>query len=160
MTTPAEPDRAADAGAGSRPSPRVGGENPGPTPNTLSGGAASARGGRRRILLVALGAAAVVALAVRLWPTRPPPPDVEQMVGDWQVTRRGDPPGTASPLRVRVTRQDDGSYRWVYLTPTGRETGAHRLTVNPAADPKELDLTVLDAGGRVVTFTHGPGKGL
>jgi len=104
----------------------------------------------RRRLLVAAG---IVVAAVALWFAvlrgRGPSDDLGRLQGDWAITAEG----RGEVGRVRI----DGD-RWTYVS-GGQERSAHRVTLDPTATPKEIDLTALEPYGTPRRFTSGPGKG-
>jgi uncharacterized protein (TIGR03067 family) len=67
------------------------------------------------------------------------------MQGDWAVK------GADGRDRGFVRVEGD---RWTYHS-GGQERGSHRIALNPAATPKEIDLTALEPDGRAKTFTRG-----
>ncbi len=109
--------------------------------------------GKGRGLLVA-GIALLLALIVAvLWfafsGNREPGDDLARLQGVWKVTAYGRE--TQASIRV------DGD-RWTYSA-GGMEGHSYRLTLRPDANPKEIDLVLLDNAGQPVAFTHGAKKG-
>jgi uncharacterized protein (TIGR03067 family) len=74
-----------------------------------------------------------------------PKDDLGRLQGEWRVTRPGGAPGQDdSQTLIRV----EGD-RWSYVV-GGREATAWRLVLNAAADPKEIDLTLIERNGEPV----------
>jgi uncharacterized protein (TIGR03067 family) len=102
-----------------------------------------------RVMLVVLSPGICV-LAVWYWGIREPEPkdDLGRFQGDWKLVIGGrneeenedEPPRTA----VRITGD-----RWQYLA-AGREGKAYRIKLNETADPKEIEMILLDAEGNPV----------
>ncbi|VTT97680.1 unnamed protein product [Gemmataceae bacterium] len=121
--------RAGEGGSGgareAHPSP--GGEAPPPSP--ARGEGKNPR--KRRLALVALVLAAVAVAGYFALRTTEPRNDGERFQGDWQIAVAG----RNTPNAVTVTGD-----RWENLG--GK---AYRLTLNEAADPREIDLELIDA---------------
>ncbi len=92
--------------------------------------------------------AAIILLAggaVWYWGVRQSAPgnDLDRLQGDWQITVGG----RDTPNIIRVTGD-----RWQYFTVnnTGNtfDGKAYTLTVNESADPREINLELLDEAGR------------
>ena len=107
------------------------------------------RGGLGYFTLAALALVAAVGLGYAVLRDPGPGDDLGRWQGDWQV-RAND---RDAPVTVRV----EGD-RWSYVV-TARPGLTYRLALNPAATPKEIDLTQIGAGDKVATNTHGPGRG-
>ncbi len=104
-------------------------------------------GSRRRLLL---GLAVVVSVGFGLWFVfRGPTDDLGRLQGEWAIT-------VADRGEIGVIRIEGD--RWVYVF-GGQEQSSHRITLNPATTPKEIDLTSLLPNSQPVIFTDGPGKG-
>jgi uncharacterized protein (TIGR03067 family) len=103
-------------------------------------------------LVIALAVVALVAGGFGLWYAvlRDPGPrdDLGRFQGEWKVGV----PGRAetAPLTVRVTGD-----KWTYVV-NGQEQRTYRLTLNPAASPKEIDLLMLGADGEPLVRPGGP----
>jgi len=100
---------------------------------------------RRRLILVAL--ASVVGFAVWYFAIREPEPrnDFERFQGDWKLTnsrQNSSDASDADEAEVRSAVQIIGD-RWQHL-PGGK---AFRITLNESANPKEIDLELLDVTG-------------
>jgi uncharacterized protein (TIGR03067 family) len=88
----------------------------------------------------------VALLAVGAWfALRGPSDDLGRMQGDWAVK------GADGRERAVVRIEGD---RWTYYS-GGQPRGTSRIALNPAATPKEIDLTALEPDGRPKTFTRG-----
>ena len=85
-------------------------------------------------LLLAAGGFAVWYFAVR---EPEPRNDLERFQGDWKLTIDG----RDTPNAVRIAGD-----RWQYVA-GGADGKAYRLTLNEAADPKQIDLELLDTAG-------------
>jgi uncharacterized protein (TIGR03067 family) len=106
---------------------------------------AAVPGKKRRLAAVAALLALAVALAaVAVWyfaiREREPRNDLERFQGDWQiaVATGGEPRRTNNAIRVTGDR-------WEYVTDA--TTKAYRVTLNETANPKEIDLELLDVAG-------------
>lgn len=119
------------------------------SPPVATGGLAAAPPRRRRRLVIA---AAVVVLVGGFALGRAflsgPPDDLGRLQGEWQVEVYG-----RSRVMVRVAGD-----RWTYVI-DGREQRSYRVELNPAANPREIDLTQLRADETTAANTHGPGRG-
>lgn len=102
---------------------------------------------RRRSRLSALALLVAVGTGVGLWFTffRGPSDDLGRMQGDWAIK------GADGRDRGVVRIAGD---QWTYHS-AGKEQATHRIALNPAATPKEIDLTALEPDGRAKTFTLG-----
>ncbi len=103
---------------------------------------------RRSRLRLAVVALAVVALAATvLWYAafRGPSDDLGRLQGDWAI--RGADGRDRGIVRI-------AGDHWTYHS-AGKEQATHRIALNPAAAPKEIDLTALEPDGRAKTFTRG-----
>ncbi len=100
--------------------------------------------GRAGVFLLALPLAALVGVAV-WYGLRGPTDDLGRMQGDWAIK------GADGRDRGFVRIEGD---RWTYHS-GGQERASHRITLNPDASPKEIDLTALEPDGRAKTFTRG-----
>ena len=116
-------------------------------PATTAPPPAPARPARRwrRRLLLSLPLAALVGLGVWYAFPRGPSDDLGRMQGDWAIK------GADGRDRGFVRVAGD---RWTYHA-GGQERASHRIALNPAASPKEIDLTALESDGRAKTFTRG-----
>ena len=106
-------------------------------------------GFRRRLLL---GFTVVVSVGFGLWfgvVRARGTDDLSRLQGEWGITVADR--GEIGLIRIKGDR-------WVYVF-GGQERSSHRITLNPAATPKEIDLTSLLPNGQPVIFTDGPGKG-
>jgi uncharacterized protein (TIGR03067 family) len=99
----------------------------------------------RRSLLVALPLVALLGFVVWFAFLRGPADDLGRMQGDWVLK------GADGRERVVVRIAGD---LWTYHA-GDEERGRSRIALNPAAAPKEIDLTALEADGRPRTFTRG-----
>ena len=104
-----------------------------------------ARSRKRRRLLLALPLVALVGIGIWYAVLRGPSDDLGRMQGDWAIK------GADGRDRGFVRVEGD---RWKYHS-GGQERGSHRVALNPAATPKEIDLTALEPDGRAKTFTRG-----
>ena len=126
-----------------------------PVPTADTGGLTPRRS--RRPLWLALAAAGiVVTTAVAYFALREPKDDTGRLQGEWliQVPREEGTEGGASgpPLMVRITGD-----RWQYVA-GGQDRQAFRITLNEAANPKEIDLTGLTPDGKAASVTGDRGK--
>jgi uncharacterized protein (TIGR03067 family) len=105
---------------------------------------------KRRKWHVAGGAGVLLLLIVGLWfvfiRTPAAKEDHAAIQGEWRLTRME---GDDGQLGVRV----DGD-RWAYVV-GGREATVWRVELNPAADPKEIELTQIERGGQAVKVSAG-----
>ncbi len=99
----------------------------------------------RRCLLVAIPLLALVGFGVWYAFLRGPADDLGRMQGDWAIQ------GADGRDRGFVRVAGD---RWTYHA-GGKELASHRIALNPAASPREIDLTALEPDGRPKTFTRG-----
>jgi len=103
---------------------------------------------RKRLVL----AAALVVLlgGLGLWygVLRGPADDLGRFQGEWQVTVYGRDGGV-----IRVSGDT-----WTYVA-TGQERHSYRISLNPAASPREIDLAQLRPDGTPAVYTHGPQAG-
>lgn len=120
------------------------------SPPVATGGLAAAPSSRRRRRLVPAAALVVLVGGFALWYIflRGSSDDLDRLQGDWQVEVYG-----RSRVMVRVAGD-----RWTYVI-DGREQRSYRVAVNPAATPREIDLTQLRPDETTATNTHGPGRG-
>jgi uncharacterized protein (TIGR03067 family) len=106
-----------------------------------SAGTASDGGRARRVRYSAAGAALLAVAAAAIWYFAVREPsyrnDAERFQGEWRITLNG----RETPNAVRV----EGEH-WEYIAST---TGvkAYRFRLNEAADPKEIDLELIDTAG-------------
>jgi uncharacterized protein (TIGR03067 family) len=88
---------------------------------------------------------AAVGFAVWYFAIRQPEPknDLERFQGEWKLTdaRQRSIESEEVRLAVRVTGDT-----WTYVA-AGRGGRAYRVTLNEAADPKEIDLELIDTAG-------------
>jgi uncharacterized protein (TIGR03067 family) len=79
---------------------------------------------------------------------RGPSDDLGRFQGEWQVDVYGRDGGA---IRVR-------GERWTYVA--GRQDRlSYRMSLNPAASPKEIELIQLRPDGEPAVYTHGPQRG-
>jgi uncharacterized protein (TIGR03067 family) len=126
---------AAGEGNATKAIPSPGGEAPPPSPSRGEG-----KKGRRFVRLAAVALLlAVGGFPVWYFAIREPEPrnDLERFQGDWKLTVGG----RDTPNAVRVAGD-----RWQYVA-GGEDGKAYRLTLNEAADPKQIDLELLDTVG-------------
>lgn len=109
----------------------------------------------RRRLAVAAGVVVLLAAGFGIWyglvRSAEQKDDLERLQGEWRVTLPGGTPGRNDSLTVIRIKGD----RWSYVA-GGREMTVWRLTLDPAADPKEIDLVLTERDGLPVP---PPGSG-
>jgi uncharacterized protein (TIGR03067 family) len=93
---------------------------------------------------VVAGGFAVWYFAIR---TPEPKDDFGRFQGEWQlavpaVGRDHQPSIRHKPVTIRVTGD-----RWVFMA-DGQDLGRYAMTLDPEADPKEIDLVKLDSDDR------------
>jgi len=93
----------------------------------------------RRATFAGLLAGTVAAVVVWLLVFREPEPknDFERFQGDWKLGTPGRPDITF----VRVSGD-----HWQYIS-NGQEARAYRMTLNESANPKQIDLELIDTQG-------------
>jgi uncharacterized protein (TIGR03067 family) len=77
-----------------------------------------------------------------------PRDDLGRFQGEWKVAVPGRT--DAAPLVIRVTGDT-----WTYVA-GGMPRGSYRLTLDPAANPKEIDLLMLGPDGEPLVRPGGP----
>jgi uncharacterized protein (TIGR03067 family) len=86
---------------------------------------------------------------VRYFVNRDTRDDLTKMQGEWKFTRAGTDADSGPSTGVRIAGD-----RWTYVVGgTGRET-PHRLVLNPAANPKEIDLIRIRDDGSPEVFAR------
>jgi uncharacterized protein (TIGR03067 family) len=103
---------------------------------------------RKWLALIALLAAA--AFGVWYFALRGPRDDLGRFQGQWQVAvpvgvRDNQTVAKVKPVQIRVTGE-----RWVYVA--GETERQYAMTLRPEADPKEIDLVLLDRAGNPTKF--------
>lgn len=99
-----------------------------------------------------VGVAAIAAVAIGAWYFalhRDSRDDLTRLQGDWNYS-------AAARANAGVIRIEGTTWSYHSGGPFGR---SYRLTLHPEANPKEIDLALLDESGQPATFTHGAGKG-
>jgi uncharacterized protein (TIGR03067 family) len=130
------------------PSPKGGGEKELASHSPIGKGMSSfpspsGGGGRRRGLrraaIIGLLAGTVAAAVVWFVVFREPEPknDFERFQGDWKLS---------TPSRPDITFVRVSGDRWQYIS-NGEEARAYRLTLNESANPKQIDLDLIDTKG-------------
>lgn len=138
--------------------PRVMTTEPAPPASRVADAPRSPTPRRRWLPLLAAGAVlltAVFGLWYGLFRDTGPKDDPGRLQGEWAITLAGRSPDKDPNRPINVVRVDGD--RWTYVS-GGKETSTWRVTLNPDANPKQLDLTRLDADDRPMTFTTGPGR--
>ena len=128
------------------PTPPPEGEGVNPSPPSLAGKGAlgsppslagvGGGGFNLRPVLVLLGVFAVATAGFAVWyfAIRTPPTDLDLLQGDWQVSVRDRE--TQNVIQVKGDR-------WQSVA-NGVAAREYRVSLNPAANPKEIDLEALD----------------
>src|SRR5439155_7623842 len=109
---------------------------------------------RRKRLVIGLSVVVLLAggLAVWYFATRDTRDDLTKLQGEWKFTRPGMTTDRGPSTVVRV-RGD----RWTIVT-DGVERTSHRIELNPAASPKEIDLIWVNPNGDPHVFKDRAGR--
>ena len=82
--------------------------------------------------------------------------DFTRIQGEWKIAIPGEEPSQSEgrpPSIIRI----EGDH-WTYVS-GGRETSSWHVALDPNVQPKQIDLTRLEADGQPALFTYGARKG-
>ena len=121
------------------PRERGQGERARPCPLPSPSGGEGKKWGLRRAAIIGLLLGTVAAVTVWWFAFREPEPknDVERFQGEWKL---------GTPDRPDITFVRVSGDRWQYIS-NGQEARAFRMTLNETANPKQIDLELIDTKG-------------